>query len=97
MIDLGSVPGPPIPSYYLGKALVQAGGPIAVTSGASTGAVTFTITFPDQNYQTGIEWVSGEPPSQGFSIKSKNTDFFIIAYHGNVVNSAFNWRVWRLS
>ena len=91
-----SVPAPRYPPGSLSPTLVQAGGPLAVSSGASTGAVTFSVAFPDTDYQVAIEWVSGAPPTQGIGIRSKTVDNYIAAWFGTVGDGAFVWNAWRL-
>lgn len=90
-----SVPAPPYAPQHLGKSLVQFGGPISVSSGATSGAITFGTAFPDTNYQATLEWVSGAPPTQGVGIRGKTVNNVIATLYGTVVDSAFNWRVWR--
>lgn len=89
-----SVPAPPYPSEYLGKTLVQKGGPLAVTSGATSSAFTFPTPFPDTNYQVGIEWVSGSTP--GYGIRGKTVNYAYTVFTATTEASAFKWRAWRL-
>lgn len=80
----------------MGKSLYQTGGPIGVNSGASTGAITFGLSFPDASYVVSLEWVSGAPPQQGVGIRAKTVDSCIAAFYGNTSNSAFIWSAWRI-
>ena len=91
-----STPAPPYPPGFLSKTLVQKGGPVSVSSGATTTAVTFGTAMPDTSYQADLEWVSGAPPTQGVGIRGKTVNNFIATLYGTVVDSAFNWRAWRL-
>jgi len=89
-----SVPAPPIPPEYLGKSLVQKGGPIAVATGSTTSAVTFGIAFPDTSYILAIEWVSGSNPGHG--TRSKTVNYCMAQFTQVTEPSAFLWAAWRL-
>jgi len=90
-----SVPAPPYTSQQLGKSFLQFGGPISVSSGATTAAITFGTPFQDTSYQVAIEWVSGSIQPFGFRAKTVN---YVYAGFGQVTEpSAFNWRAWRLT
>jgi hypothetical protein len=78
----------------LGKTLVQAGGPIAVSTGATTAAVTFGTPFPDTNYMLDLEWVSGSTPGSG--ARSKDVNYCTAVFAQVTVNSAFKWKAWRI-
>jgi len=90
-----SVPAPPIPPGYLSKTLVQCGGPVSVSSGATTSAVTFGTAFPDTNYVLAIEWVSGSTP--GCGTRGKTVNYCTAAFTQVTVPSAFLWAAWRLT
>jgi len=90
-----SVPAPPIPPEYLGRSLVQFGGPVSVASGATSGAITFGQAFPDTYYSVNIDWVSGQNPS--FGTRDKTVNSAIIVYTTQITSaSAFRWSAWRL-
>ena len=93
-----SVPAPPYPPGYLGKTLVQRGGPKFVESGYTTAAITFGTAFPAATYQTALEWVSGSwtgNPSYGF--RQKTVDSELAVFDPVTEKSAFNWRCWRIA
>lgn len=73
---------------------VKRGGPVSVSSGATTTAITFSTPFPDTDYSLNIEWVSGSNPSYG--ARSKTVNYCIAQFTQVTENSAFNWRAWRL-
>jgi len=89
-----STPAPRFSPGMLGKTLVQDGGPVSVSSGATTAAVTFGDPFPDADYQVGIEWVSGSTP--GYGARGKTVNYFTAVFTQVTLPSAFNWRAWRI-
>jgi len=66
-----------------------------VGSGATTVAVTFSTPFPDANYQTVLEWVSGS--GLGYGAQGKTLNNFIAQFSATATASAFRWMAWRLT
>jgi hypothetical protein len=82
-------------NLYERYALGAHGGPVGVTSGATTAAITFGTPFLDPNYQLALEWVSGSYPSYG--VRDKTVNYCIAVFSKVTEPSAFNWRAWRMS
>lgn len=92
-----SVPAPPYSPSALGKALVQAGGPRALTAGGATSsAVTFGTVMPDADYQVDVNVVSGVV-SGGWVVRGRRTTDFVIYFPHGVSDGAFLWRAWRIT
>ena len=90
-----STPAPRFSSGFLSKTLVQKGGPVSVSSGATTAAVTFGTPFPDTEYVLALEWVSGASPAHG--TKGKTINYAVADFTQVTVPSAFLWAAWRLT
>jgi len=89
-----STPAPRFPSTFMGKTFLQKGGPVSVSSGATSAAVTFGDPFPDTDYQIGIDWVSGSTP--GYGARGKTVQYFTAVFTQVTTQSAFQWRAWRI-
>jgi len=90
-----STPAPRFGHGFLGKTMVQVGGPVSVSSGATTAAVTFGSAFPDTNYGLVLDWVSGSTP--GYGARGKTVNYCIATFTQVTVPSAFKWMAWRIS
>jgi len=100
-----STPAPRFSPGMLSKTLVQAGGPISVSSGATSAAITFGDPFPDISYGVDLAWVSGgqytfTTGSSGlgnFGMQSRDENYCIAIFPRVTAPSAFIWRAWRVT